>query len=142
MAKLLPAKTKYRKVQKGRIRGNAKGGDTLAFGDFGIQSLERGRMTASQLEAARVAINRYLKRKGKVWIRVFPHKPVTKKPAETRQGKGKGSVEYWCAIVKPGTMLFEVGGTSQTLAREAMRLADGKLPFKCRFVSREELEQY
>ncbi len=142
MAKLLPSRTKYRKVQKGRIRGVAKGGDTLAFGDFGIQSLERGRMTAAQLEAARVAINRYLKRKGKVWIRVFPHKPVTKKPAETRQGKGKGSVEYWCAVVKPGTMLFEVGGTSQTLAREAMRLADGKLPFRCRFVSREELEQY
>jgi len=142
MAKLLPSRTKFRKVQKGRIRGLAKGGDTLAFGDFGIQSLERGRMTAAQLEAARVAINRYLKRKGKVWIRVFPHKPVTKKPAETRQGKGKGSVEYWCAVVKPGTMLFEVGGTSQTHAREAMRLADGKLPFRCRFVSREELEQY
>ena len=142
MAKLLPSKTKYRKVHKGRIRGNAKGGDTLAFGEFGIQSLERGKMTASQLEAARVAINRHLKRKGKMWIRVFPHKPVTKKPAETRQGKGKGSVEFWCAVVKPGTVLFEVGGTSQTLAREAMRLADGKLPFRCRFLSREELEQY
>lgn len=142
MAKLLPSKTKYRKVHKGRIRGNAKGGDTLAFGEFGIQSLERGKMTASQLEAARVAINRYLKRKGKLWIRVFPHKPVTKKPAETRQGKGKGPVEYWCAVVKPGTILFEVGGTSQSLAREAMRLADGKLPFRCRFISREELEQY
>ncbi|MEM9227945.1 MAG: 50S ribosomal protein L16 [Verrucomicrobiota bacterium] len=142
MAKLLPSRTKYRKVQKGRIRGLAKGGDTLAFGDFGIQSLERGRLTASQLEAARVAINRYLKRKGKVWIRVFPHKPVTKKPAETRQGKGKGSVEYWCAVIKPGVILFEVGGTSQTLAREAMRLADGKLPFKCRFISREEMEQF
>ncbi len=142
MAKLLPSKTKYRKVHKGRIRGNAKGGDTLAFGEFGIQSLERGKMSASQLEAARVAINRHLKRKGKMWIRVFPHKPVTKKPAETRQGKGKGSVEYWCAVVKPGTILFEVGGTTQTLAREAMRLADGKLPFRCRFLSREELEQY
>ncbi len=142
MAKLLPSKTKYRKVQKGRNRGNAKGGDTLAFGDFGIQALGRGQFTASQLEAARVAINRHLKRKGKLWIRVFPQKPVTKKPAETRQGKGKGSVEYWCAIIKPGTMLFEVSGCSQSLAREAMRRADGKLPFRCRFVSREELEQY
>ena len=142
MAKLLPSKTKYRKVHKGRIRGNAKGCDTLAFGEFGIQSLERGKMSSAQLEAARVAINRHLKRKGKLWIRVFPHKPVTKKPAETRQGKGKGSVEFWCAVVKPGTIMFEVGGTSATLAREAMRLADGKLPFRCRFLSREELEQY
>jgi len=142
MAKLLPSRTKYRKVQKGRIRGNAKGGDTLAFGEFGLQSLDRGRLTAAQLEAARVAINRHLKRKGKVWIRVFPHKPVTKKPAETRQGKGKGSVEYWCAVVKPGTMLYELSGVPTTLAREAMRLADGKLPLRCRFVSREELDQY
>jgi len=139
---LLPARTKYRKVHKGRIRGRAKRGDFLAFGDFGIQSLGRGRMTAAQIEAARVAITRHLKRKGKVWIRVFPHKPVTKKPAETRQGKGKGSVEYWCAVVKPGTMLYELSGVPTTLAREAMRLADGKLPLRCRFVSREELDQY
>lgn len=142
MAKLLPSRTKYRKVMKGRIRGVAKGGDSLSFGDFGIQSLERGRLTSAQIEAARVAINRHLKRKGKLWIRVFPHKPVTKKPAETRQGKGKGSVEYWCAVVKPGLMLFELGGCSQTVAREAMRLADGKIPMRCRFVSREELESY
>jgi large subunit ribosomal protein L16 len=136
---LLPARTKYRKVHKGRIRGVAKGCDTLAFGEFGIQSLERGRMTAAQIEAARVAINRNLKRKGKVWIRVFPHKPVTKKPAETRMGKGKGSVELWVAVIKPGTMLFEVAGCSATAARESFRLADGKLPFRCRFVSREEV---
>lgn len=142
MAKLLPSKTKCRKVHKGRIRGDAKGGDTLAFGDFGIQSLDRGRLTSAQIEAARVAINRHLKRKGKLWVRVFPQKPVTKKPAETRQGKGKGSVEYWCAVVKPGLMLYELSGVSQTVAREAMRLADGKIPMRCRFVSREELETY
>jgi large subunit ribosomal protein L16 len=142
MANLLPSKTKYRKVHKGRIRGEATRCNSLAFGDFGIQSLERVPMTASQIEAARVAINRYLKRRGKLWMRIFPHKPVTKKPAETRMGKGKGAVEFWVAVIKPGTMLFEVSGVSATAAREAFRLADGKLPMRCRFVSREELEQY
>ncbi|WPJ98065.1 50S ribosomal protein L16 [Coraliomargarita algicola] len=136
---LLPSRTKYRKVHKGRIYGTAQSCNSLAFGDFGIQSLTRGRMTSQQIEAARVAMTRSLKRKGKVWIRVFPHKPVTKKPAETRMGKGKGSVEYWCAVIKPGTMLFEVAGCSATAAREALRLADTKLPFHCRFVSREEV---
>ena len=135
---LLPSRTKYRKVHKGRIYGSAQTCNTLAFGEFGIQSLTRGRMTSQQIEAARVAMTRSLKRKGKVWIRVFPHKSVTKKPAETRMGKGKGSVEYWCAIIKPGTMLFEVAGCSATAAREALRLADTKLPFHCRFVSRDE----
>ena len=135
---LLPSRTKYRKVHKGRIYGTAQTCNTLAFGEFGIQSLPRGRMTSQQIEAARVAMTRSLKRKGKVWIRVFPHKPVTKKPAETRMGKGKGSVEYWCAVIKPGTMLFEVAGCSATAAREALRLADTKLPFHCRFVSRDE----
>ena len=135
---LLPSRTKYRKVHKGRIYGTAQSCNALAFGDFGIQSLTRGRMTSQQIEAARVAITRSLKRKGKVWIRVFPHKPVTKKPAETRMGKGKGSVERWVAVIKPGTMLFEVAGCSATAAREALRLADTKLPFHCRFVSREE----
>ncbi|MDQ8193951.1 50S ribosomal protein L16 [Coraliomargarita sp. SDUM461004] len=135
---LLPSRTKYRKVHKGRIYGTAQTCNTLAFGDFGIQSLTRGRMTSQQIEAARVAMTRSLKRKGKVWIRVFPHKPVTKKPAETRMGKGKGSVERWVAVIKPGTMLFEVAGCSATAAREALRLADTKLPFHCRFVSREE----
>ena len=142
MANILPAKTKYRKVQKGRNRGNAKGGDFLAFGDFGIQALTRGALTSAQLEAARVAINRYLKRKGKMWMRVFPHKPVTKKPAETRMGRGKGPVEYWVAVIKPGVILFELSGISPTLAREAFRLADTKLPFRCRFLNREELERY
>ena len=135
---LLPSRTKYRKVHKGRIYGTAQTCNTLAFGEFGIQSLTRGRMTSQQIEAARVAMTRSLKRKGKVWIRVFPHKSVTKKPAETRMGKGKGSVEYWCAVIKPGTMLFEVAGCSATAAREALRLADTKLPFHCRFVSRDE----
>jgi large subunit ribosomal protein L16 len=135
---LLPSRTKYRKVHKGRIRGTAQTGNSLAFGDFGIQSMTRGRMTSQQIEAARVAMTRSLKRKGKVWIRVFPHKPVTKKPAETRMGKGKGSVEKWVAVIKPGTMLFEVAGCSATAAREALRLADTKLPFHCRFISRDE----
>ncbi|HAZ00516.1 MAG TPA: 50S ribosomal protein L16 [Opitutae bacterium] len=135
---LLPSRTKYRKVHKGRIYGTAQSCNALAFGDFGIQSLTRGRMTSQQIEAARVAMTRSLKRKGKVWIRVFPHKPVTKKPAETRMGKGKGSVERWVAVIKPGTMLYEVAGCSATAAREALRLADTKLPFHCRFVSREE----
>ena len=137
---LLPARTKYRKVHKGRVNGTAKRGATIAFGDFGIQPLGRGRMTSAQIEAARVAINRHLKRKGKVWIRVFPQKSVTKKPAETRMGKGKGPVEYWVAVIRPGTMLFEVGGCSITAAREALRKADGKIPFPCRFVAREDLD--
>ncbi len=136
---LNPFRTKYRKQMRGRIRGNATAGDTLAFGDFGIQTMERAAITGQQIEAARVAINRYLNRRGKVWIRIFPQKPITKKPAETRQGKGKGSVEGWVAIVKPGTVLFEVSGVSATLAREAMRLADTKLPIQCRFISREEI---
>lgn len=136
---LLPSRTKYRKVHTGRIYGTAQTCNALAFGEFGIQSLTRGRMTSQQIEAARVAMTRSLKRKGKVWIRVFPHKPVTKKPAETRMGKGKGSVEKWVAVVRPGTMLFEIAGCSATMAREALRLADTKLPFHCRFVSRDEV---
>lgn len=136
---LLPSRTKYRKVHKGRIRGKAKGGDTLAFGEYGLQALGRGRLTSAQIEAARVAINRYLKRKGKLWIRIFPHKPITKKPAETRMGKGKGNVEYWAANIQPGRILFEVGGVPGTLTREAMRRADAKLPFRCRFILRESV---
>lgn len=135
---LNPQRTKFRKQHRGRVRGNAKGGDYLAFGDFGIQALERASITASQIEAARIAINRYLSRRGKVWIRVFPHKPITKKPAETRQGKGKGGVEFWAAVVRPGTILFELSGVPLSAAREAMRLADGKLPIRCRFINREE----
>jgi large subunit ribosomal protein L16 len=136
---LNPQRTKYRKQHRGRVRGNAKGGDYLAFGDFGIQTLERASITANQIEAARIAINRYLSRRGKVWIRVFPHKPITKKPAETRQGKGKGAVEYWAAVVKPGTILFELSGVPLSAAREAMRLADGKMPVRCRFIHREDV---
>jgi len=136
MAKLLPARTKYRKIHRGRIRGNATRGTTVAFGEYGIQSLTRGRMTSNQIEAARVAVNRHLKRKGKVWIRVFPHKSVTKKPAETRQGKGKGPVDHWVAVIRPGHVLFEVAGCSLTIARQALSLADAKLPFRCRLVSR------
>jgi large subunit ribosomal protein L16 len=135
---LMPSRTKYRKVQRRRNRGFAKGGDTLAFGEFGIQSLGRGFITAAQIEAARVAINRYLSRRGKVWIRIFPHKPITKKPAETRQGKGKGSVEFWAANIKPGVVLFELSGVSASAAREAMRLADGKLPLRCRFIEKNQ----
>ena len=138
MPKLLPSRTKYRKVQKGRLRGTAQRGATLAFGTFGIQALRCSYMTSSQIEASRVAITRHLKRKGKVWIRVFPHKPVTKKPAETRQGKGKGPVDCWVAVIRPGHILFEIAGCSLNLAREALSLADAKLPFRCRLVSREQ----
>ena len=136
MPKLLPSRTKFRKVHKGRVRGVASRGNKVSFGEFGIQSLTRGRMTSNQIEAARVAINRHLKRKGKVWIRVFPHKPVTKKPAETRQGKGKGPVDHWVAVIKPGHVLFEIAGCSLTLAREALGLADENIRAKRTFSPR------
>jgi large subunit ribosomal protein L16 len=134
---LAPARTKYRKQQKGALTGKATRGATLVFGEFGLQSLTRGPMTGAQIEAARIAISRHLKRKGKLWIRVFPHKPITKKPAETRMGHGKGPVEYYVAQIKPGAVLFELGGIPITIAKEALRLADTKLPFKCRFIARE-----
>ncbi len=134
---LSPARTKFRKQQKGSLAHNAKRGNTLVFGEFGLQSLSRGPMTGSQIEAARVAISRHLKRKGKLWIRVFPHKPITKKPAETRMGHGKGPVEYYVAQIKPGVVLFELGGVPLKTAKEAMRLADTKLPFRCRFIARD-----
>jgi len=123
---------------KSRNRGNAKGGATIAFGDYAIQALGRGHFTGNQIEAARVAITRYMKRKGKLWIRVFPHKPITKKPLETRMGKGKGPVDHYVAVVKPGLILFELAGVPISVAREAMRLADTKLPFKTRFITRED----
>ena len=135
---LSPSRSKYRKSQRGRVRGMAKRGNTLAFGDYGIQSLERAWISASQIEACRVAINRNLKRKGKVWVRIFPHKPVSKKPAETRMGKGKGPTDRFVAIVKPGTVLFEVSGANLAAARQSLSLADGKLPVRCRFLQREE----
>ena len=134
---LAPSRTKYRKVQKGTRKGNAKRGNTIAFGDFALQSLSRGAMTGRQIEAARVAVSRHLKRKGKLWIRIFPHKPITKKPAEVRMGSGKGGVEYYVAQIKPGAILFELAGVPLSIAREAFSLADAKLPFRCRFIIRE-----
>jgi large subunit ribosomal protein L16 len=134
---LAPARTKYRKSQRGSLAGNAKRGNTLAFGEFGLQALTRGPMTGQQIEAARVAISRHLKRKGKLWIRVFPHKPVTKKPAETRMGHGKGPVEYYVAQIKPGAVLFELAGVTLVVAKEAFSLADAKVPFRCRFITRD-----
>lgn len=138
---LAPSRTKYRKVQKGTRKGNAKRGNTIAFGDFGLQSLSRGPMTGRQIEAARVTISRHLKRKGKLWIRVFPHKPITKKPAEVRMGSGKGGVEFYVAQIKPGAVLFELAGVPATIAKEAFRLADAKLPFRCRFIVRDGAAQ-
>jgi len=135
---LIPSRTKYRKSQRGRMKGNAKRGDTLVFGDYGVQSLSTGWVTSEQIEASRVAVNRNLKRRGKVYIRIFPHKPISSKPAETRMGKGKGATEFWVAVVKPGAIIFEVSGANYNAAREALSLADGKLPLKCRFISREE----
>src|SRR3954468_14632891 len=137
MAAISPARTKYRKSMKGSRAGNAKRGNTLAFGEFGLQSLSRGPMTGPQIEGARVCIARPLKRKGKLWIPISPHKPVTKKPAEVRMGQGKGPVEFYVAVIKPGAVLFELAGVPLTIAREAFRLADAKLPFHCRFIQRE-----
>ncbi len=136
---LQPKKTKYRKAQKGRVRGIATSGTTLAFGDYGLKVLEGGWLTAQQLEAGRVAIVRTAKKGAKVWIRVFPDKPITKKPAETRMGKGKGPVEGYVAVVKPGKIIYEIAGVPEEVAREALRLAASKLPFKCKIVSRGEL---
>ena len=137
---LQPKKVKHRKQQKGRMRGKAYRGGELAFGDFGLQSLEPIRLTSRQIEAARVAMTRHVKRGGKVWIRVFPDKPITKKPAETRMGKGKGNPEEWVAVVKPGRILYEMEGVTVVVAREAMRLAAHKLPMATRFVQREVTE--
>jgi large subunit ribosomal protein L16 len=133
---LSPNKVKYRRRQKGRTKGQAFKGSTLEFGDFGLQALECGLMTAQQIEAARVAINRHVKRGGKVWIRIFPDKPITKKPLETRMGKGKGATEGWVAVVKPGRILYELEGVGESVAEEAFRLAGFKLPFSTRFISR------
>ncbi len=136
---LMPKRTKYRRVQKGRIKGNASRGTRINFGDFGIKALEPGRITSRQIEAARIAMTRRMKRVGRVWIRIFPDKSITKKPAETRMGKGKGSPEYWVAVVKPGRVLFEIGGNvSPELAKEALRLAQQKLPIKTKFVIRPD----
>ncbi len=137
---LMPKRTKFRKMQKGRVKGLAQRGSRVTFGDYGIKVLEPGWITSRQIEAARIAMTRKMKRVGKVWIRVFPDKPITKKPAETRMGKGKGSPEYWVAVVKPGRIVFEIGGVDEQLAREAMRLAIQKLPMKAKFVVRPEAQ--
>ena len=136
---LMPKRVKYRKAQRGRMRGKAERGSTLAFGEYGLKALEPGWVTNRQIEAARVALTRSLKRGGKVWIRIFPDKPVTVKPAETRMGKGKGAPEYWVAVVKPGRVLFELEGISGDLAKKAMRLGASKLPIKTKFVERHDL---
>ena len=134
---VMPKRTKYRKMQKGRNRGKATRGNVVNEGDYGLQTLEAGLITANQIEAARIAMTRYIKRGGKVWIKIFPNKPISKKPAETRMGKGKGAVEYWVAPVKPGRILFELADVTEDIAREALRLASHKLPVKTKFVTRE-----
>ncbi|HYM81520.1 MAG TPA: 50S ribosomal protein L16 [Candidatus Limnocylindria bacterium] len=136
---LMPKRVKYRKQQRGRMRGKAYRGSSVSFGEWGLQALEPAWVTNRQIEAARVAITRSIKRGGKMWIRVFPDKPVTKKPAETRMGKGKGPPEFWVAVVKPGRVMFELEGISRTLAQEAMKLGASKLPIRTRFVERHEL---
>ena len=136
---MMPKRVKYRKSQKGRVRGNATRGNFVAFGEFGLQALEAAWITNRQIEAARVAITRFIKRGGKMWIRIFPDKPVTVKPAETRMGKGKGSPEFWVAVVKPGRVLFELEGINVDLAKKAMRLGASKLPMKTKFVERQNL---
>lgn len=135
---LMPKRVKYRKKQRGRKSGMAMRGSSVAFGECGLKALEAHWITSRQIEAARIAMTRYIKRGGKVWIRIFPDKPVTKKPAETRMGKGKGSPEYWVAVVKPGRVMFELAGVPEDIAKEAMRLAAHKLPIKTKFVSRKE----
>ncbi|HPE20806.1 MAG TPA: 50S ribosomal protein L16 [Candidatus Mcinerneyibacteriales bacterium] len=135
---LMPKRVKYRKMQKGKMRGKAYRGAEVSFGEYGLKALECGWLTSNQIEAARVTINRTLKRRGKLWIRIFPDKPITKKPAETRMGKGKGNPEYWVAVIKPGRVLFELEGVPADLAKQAMDLASYKLPMKTKFVSRDE----
>ena len=134
---LLPKRVKYRRVQRGRMKGKATRGNVVTYGDYGLQALEPAWITSNQIEAARVAMTRYTKRGGKVWIKIFPDKPFTKKPAETRMGSGKGSPEYWVAVVKPGRVMFEIAGVSEEVAREALRLAGHKLPCKTKFVTRD-----
>ncbi len=138
---LLPKRTKFRKAHKGRIKGLAQRGADISFGSFGIKSLEIGRITSRQIEAARIAVTRAMKREGQVWVRIFPDKPITKKPAEVRMGKGKGAPEYWVACVKPGTIIFESNGVPLAIASEALRLAAQKLPIKTKFVVRKDFEE-
>jgi large subunit ribosomal protein L16 len=137
---LMPKKVKHRRVMKGRMRGKATRGERLSFGDFGLKALDAGWVTDRQIEAARIAMTRHVKRGGKIWIRLFPDKPITRKPAETRMGSGKGAPDHWVAVVKPGRVLYEIVGVDEHLAREAMKLAAQKLPIKTKFVSRADLE--
>ena len=137
---LMPKRVKYRRVQRGRLKGKATRGNTLAYGSYGLVALEPAWITSNQIEAARIAMTRYIRRGGKVWIKIFPDKPITQKPAETRMGSGKGSPEYWVAVVKPGRVMFEIKGVDEEVAREAMRLAAMKLPIKCKFVTKAEQE--
>ena len=138
---LIPKRVKRRKVHRGRMTGKANKGNTIAYGTYGLVALEPAWVTSNQIEAARVAMTRFIKRGGKVWIDIFPHKPITQKPAETRMGSGKGSVEYWVAVVKPGRVMFEMAGVDEAVAREAMRLAGNKLPLKSKFVKKEIVEE-
>ncbi|MCD7713053.1 MAG: 50S ribosomal protein L16 [Firmicutes bacterium] len=135
---LMPKRVKYRRVQRGRMTGKATRGTTLAYGEYGLVATEPAWITSNQIEAARVAMTRYTRRGGKVWIKIFPDKPITEKPADTRMGNGKGSPEYWVAVVKPGRIMFEMGGVSEEVAREAMRLASHKLPIKCKFITKAD----
>jgi large subunit ribosomal protein L16 len=137
---LMPKRVKYRRVQRGRLKGKASRGNTVTNGQYGLVACEPAWITANQIEAARIAMTRYIRRGGQVWIKIFPDKPITEKPAETRMGSGKGSPEYWVAVVKPGRVLFEMDGVSEEIAREAMRLAMHKLPIKCKFVTKEQNE--
>ena len=137
---LMPKRVKFRRVQRGRLTGKASRGNELAYGSYGLVALEPAWITSNQIEAARIAMTRYIKRGGEVWIKIFPDKPITEKPAETRMGSGKGSPEYWVAVVKPGRIMFEMDGVSEEVAKEAMRLASHKLPIKCKFVSKEVTE--
>ena len=136
---LMPKKVKYRRVQRGRMKGKATRGNVVVDGDFGLQAVDPGWITSNQIEAARIAMTRYIKRGGKVWIKIYPDKPISKKPAETRMGSGKGAPEYWVAVVKPGRVMFEIAGINEEMAREALRLAAHKLPIKCKIISREEV---
>ena len=137
---LLPKRVKYRRVHRGRMTGTATRGNKVTYGDYGLQALEPAWISSNQIEAARIAMTRYIKRGGQVWIKIFPDKPITEKPAETRMGSGKGSPEYWVAVVKPGRVMFEIKGVAEDVAREAMRLAANKLPIKCKFVCKEETD--
>lgn len=137
----MPKRVKRRRVHRGRMTGQATRGNTISYGEYGLQALEPAWITSNQIEAARIAMTRYIKRGGKVWIKIFPDKPVTEKPAETRMGSGKGSPEYWVAVVKPGRIMFEISGVSEELAKEAMRLAMHKLPIKCKFVTTKDFQE-